>query len=135
MVAIPRHMVILVKKMNLLFKRFILLSHFLSNQYFPVCPGNASGSARPADDCADGSYGGVFVRQNPAAARKDTADSGENSDTVRPKASATPSKPIPTSGNAAANTALPHPPELTKKFQQILLHTFWLVLGDAEVQY
>jgi hypothetical protein len=30
--------------------------------------------------------------------------------TVKPNASATPSKPIPTSGNAADNTALPHPP-------------------------
>ena len=30
--------------------------------------------------------------------------------TVRPKAKETPAKPIPSSGNAAASTALPHPP-------------------------
>jgi hypothetical protein len=30
--------------------------------------------------------------------------------TVSPKASETPSKPMPTLGKAAANTALPHPP-------------------------
>jgi len=29
--------------------------------------------------------------------------------TVRPKASDTPAKPIPNSGNPAAKTALPHP--------------------------
>src|SRR5512145_240257 len=34
--------------------------------------------------------------------------------TVRPKASATPSRPIPTSGNAAAKTALPHPPSTSQ---------------------
>ncbi|MEL2239902.1 hypothetical protein PAS25_02690 [Leclercia adecarboxylata] len=30
--------------------------------------------------------------------------------TVNPKASETPTKPIPSSGNPAASTALPHPP-------------------------
>jgi hypothetical protein len=30
--------------------------------------------------------------------------------TVRPKAKETPSNPMPTSGKAAARTALPHPP-------------------------
>jgi hypothetical protein len=35
--------------------------------------------------------------------------------TVRPKARDTPSKPIPTSGNAAAKTALPHPPRTNQK--------------------
>lgn len=31
--------------------------------------------------------------------------------TVKPKANDTPNRPIPTSGNAAANTALPQPPK------------------------
>src|SRR6185369_1581150 len=35
--------------------------------------------------------------------------------TVRPNARATPSSPIPTSGNAAASTALPHPPNTSQK--------------------
>ena len=34
--------------------------------------------------------------------------------TVRPKASATPTNPIPRSGNAAASTALPHPPSTSQ---------------------
>src|SRR6185369_13587840 len=34
--------------------------------------------------------------------------------TVSPNASDTPSKPIPTFGNAAANTALPHPPRTSQ---------------------
>ena len=34
--------------------------------------------------------------------------------TVRPKASDTPSSPIPTSGNAAARTALPQPPRTSQ---------------------
>src|SRR6185312_9129818 len=34
---------------------------------------------------------------------------------VRPKASATPKKPIPKPGNAAANTALPQPPNTNQK--------------------
>src|SRR4029078_5701051 len=35
--------------------------------------------------------------------------------TVKPKASETPSKPIPTSGKAAASTALPQPPRTSQK--------------------
>ena len=35
--------------------------------------------------------------------------------TVRPKASATPSRPMPTSGKAAASTALPQPPSTSQK--------------------
>ena len=35
--------------------------------------------------------------------------------TVKPKAKATPNRPIPTLGNAAANTALPHPPNTNQK--------------------
>src|SRR4029077_6367721 len=35
--------------------------------------------------------------------------------TVRPKASATPKSPMPTFGNAAASTALPHPPNTSQK--------------------
>ncbi len=34
--------------------------------------------------------------------------------TVRPKASETPSRPMPTSGNAAASTALPQPPSTSQ---------------------
>jgi hypothetical protein len=34
--------------------------------------------------------------------------------TVNPKASETPSKPMPRLGNAAANTALPHPPRTSQ---------------------
>ena len=34
--------------------------------------------------------------------------------TVRPKASDTPSRPIPTLGNAAARTALPQPPKTSQ---------------------
>ena len=34
--------------------------------------------------------------------------------TVRPKASETPSRPMPTSGNAAASTALPQPPKTSQ---------------------
>ncbi|MNE51701.1 hypothetical protein D3C76_1048980 [compost metagenome] len=34
--------------------------------------------------------------------------------TVRPNAKDTPSKPIPTSGKAAANTALPQPPNTSQ---------------------
>src|ERR1043166_7323529 len=35
--------------------------------------------------------------------------------TVNPKAKATPTKPIPRLGNAAARTALPHPPNTNQK--------------------
>src|SRR5690606_10454867 len=35
--------------------------------------------------------------------------------TVRPKASATPAKPIPNSGKPAASTALPQPPRTSQK--------------------
>src|SRR6478672_114904 len=35
--------------------------------------------------------------------------------TVRPNASDTPSRPMPTSGKAAASTALPHPPRTSQK--------------------
>jgi hypothetical protein len=35
--------------------------------------------------------------------------------TVRPKANETPSNPMPTSGNAAAITALPQPPSTNQK--------------------
>src|SRR3954454_3415516 len=35
--------------------------------------------------------------------------------TVRPKASETPRRPIPTPGKAAARTALPHPPKTSQK--------------------
>ena len=35
--------------------------------------------------------------------------------TVNPKAKLTPSKPMPTAGNAAARTALPHPPKTSQK--------------------
>src|ERR1035438_6443701 len=35
--------------------------------------------------------------------------------TVRPKARATPAKPIPRPGKAAASTALPHPPKTSQK--------------------
>src|SRR6187455_3079081 len=35
--------------------------------------------------------------------------------TVRPNASDTPSRPIPTLGKAAASTALPHPPRTSQK--------------------
>src|SRR5580704_12100322 len=35
--------------------------------------------------------------------------------TVRPKASETPTKPIPRPGNAAARTALPQPPKTSQK--------------------
>jgi hypothetical protein len=34
--------------------------------------------------------------------------------TVKPKARATPAKPIPSSGNAAASIALPHPPKVNQ---------------------
>ncbi|MNP80659.1 hypothetical protein D3C76_1788210 [compost metagenome] len=34
--------------------------------------------------------------------------------TVKPKARATPAKPIPSSGKAAANTALPQPPKTSQ---------------------
>ena len=35
--------------------------------------------------------------------------------TVNPKASATPAKPMPSPGNAAARTALPQPPKTSQK--------------------
>jgi hypothetical protein len=35
--------------------------------------------------------------------------------TVKPKASETPCNPMPTPGNAAAKTALPHPPKTSQK--------------------
>src|ERR1044071_7746409 len=35
--------------------------------------------------------------------------------TVKPKASDTPTKPMPISGNLAASTALPHPPKTSQK--------------------
>src|SRR5271154_4315222 len=35
--------------------------------------------------------------------------------TVSPKAKATPTKPMPSCGNAAARTALPHPPNTSQK--------------------
>src|SRR5690349_21958982 len=35
--------------------------------------------------------------------------------TVKPKASETPTRPIPTSGNLAASTALPQPPKTSQK--------------------
>src|ERR1043165_9770730 len=35
--------------------------------------------------------------------------------TVKPKASDTPTKPMPISGNLAASTALPHPPKTIQK--------------------
>ena len=35
--------------------------------------------------------------------------------TVSPKASATPSRPMPTCGNAAESTALPQPPKTSQK--------------------
>src|SRR4029078_9544622 len=39
--------------------------------------------------------------------------------TVRPNASATPAKPIPRPGKAAASTALPHPPSTSQKVPTI----------------
>jgi hypothetical protein len=35
--------------------------------------------------------------------------------TVKPNASETPKRPMPTFGNAAANTALPQPPKTSQK--------------------
>ena len=43
--------------------------------------------------------------------------------TVRPKASETPSRPMPTSGKAAASTALPQPPNRAKRCPGIPLRT------------
>src|ERR1700752_48831 len=48
--------------------------------------------------------------------------------TVRPKAKDTPAKPIPSSGNAAANTALPHPPNINQNVPTNSAVTRWLML-------
>ena len=40
--------------------------------------------------------------------------------TVSPKANATPSRPMPTSGKAAASTALPQPPKTNQKVPEKL---------------
>src|SRR6187402_2503772 len=39
--------------------------------------------------------------------------------TVRPNANETPSRPIPTSGKAAAKTALPHPPRTSQNVPKV----------------
>src|SRR4051812_3481646 len=44
--------------------------------------------------------------------------------TVRPNASDTPARPIPTCGNAAANTALPHPPNTSHNVPRNSAETF-----------
>src|SRR5690606_15902337 len=46
--------------------------------------------------------------------------------TVRPKASATPSSPIPTSGKAAARTALPQPPKTSQNVPMNSAKPFWI---------
>src|SRR4051794_10873198 len=62
--------------------------------------------------------------------------------TVRPKARDTPSRPIPTSGNAAASTALPQPPR-TSQNVPIASATYFFafiqvspaVLGDGRLNW
>jgi hypothetical protein len=48
--------------------------------------------------------------------------------TVRPKAKETPAKPIPSSGNAAANTALPHPPNTNQNVPTNSAVRRWVML-------
>ena len=48
--------------------------------------------------------------------------------TVRPKARETPAKPIPSSGNAAANTALPHPPNTNQNVPTNSAVRRWVML-------
>jgi hypothetical protein len=47
--------------------------------------------------------------------------------TVRPKASETPNSPIPTAGNVAASTALPHPPSTSQKVPRNSAKSFFEV--------
>ena len=54
--------------------------------------------------------------------------------TVSPKASDTPIRPMPTSGNAAASTALPHPPSTSQnvpKNSAIVAFMFSLLVSDG----
>src|SRR5271168_129618 len=44
--------------------------------------------------------------------------------TVRPKARATPRKPMPRAGNAAARTAAPHPPKTSQNVPKNSAETF-----------
>src|SRR5687768_17324181 len=57
--------------------------------------------------------------------------------TVNPNASDTPSKPIPTSGNAAASTALPQPPSTSQNVPKNSANTLFVivVLQALETQY
>src|SRR5690606_19639610 len=48
--------------------------------------------------------------------------------TVRPKASETPSRPMPTSGKAAASTALPQPPSTSQKVPKNSAAYFFMFL-------
>ncbi len=48
-------------------------------------------------------------------APRDVPDCKAMVSTVRPNASETPGRPMPTSGNAAARTAAPHPPKVSQK--------------------
>ena len=55
--------------------------------------------------------------------------------TVSPNASDTPSRPIPTLGNAAARTALPHPPrtsqKVPKKLRSVRFHSDLLISSNT----
>src|SRR3546814_2742601 len=46
---------------------------------------------------------------------------------VRPKARLTPSRPMPTSGKAAASTALPHPPKTSQNVPKVSANNLLLI--------
>ena len=48
--------------------------------------------------------------------------------TVSPKASATPAKPMPSCGNAAASTALPQPPKVSQKVPRNSAESFCVIV-------
>src|SRR3972149_7719550 len=51
--------------------------------------------------------------------------------TVKPKAKETPSRPMPTFGIAAANTALPHPPRTNQKVPKNSAPYVFIILSFA----
>ncbi len=58
---------------------------------------------------------------------RDVADGVGHRTTVSPKASDTPTKPMPSSGNAAARTALPHPPNTSQNVPSASATSFGIV--------
>jgi hypothetical protein len=54
--------------------------------------------------------------------------------TVRPKANATPTNPIPSSGNAAARTALPQPPRTRQNVPKNSAINYFLFLTNSLIR-